>query len=337
MTGYQFAHVEMYARSVSKLAGSRRAQAGEKRGRGTGGWTARQVLAEALRETGACPHVQQPIPPQELFGDLRKLANRLDELERDPPKGQRKDTPVLMAGVLSAPWSPQSPEATAWRMDAVAWLHDQWGERLQAVIAHDDESHDHLHWYVTAPHLASVKGLHPGAAARAKAVSEGASAKEQKAAYTKAMSAWQDSYHAAVAEPHGMARLGPARRRLTRAAWLDEQRQAEALANTEAKAKQLNKKAHEFIKRMRDRERKVWTDEREIQAHRAQLDAERKRLADLAAALTPEQENRAADRFAKLQATPPPASLEKPLVEGFDEVVSTQQTERTKQTKRMKP
>lgn len=44
MSGYQFIHVEMYARSVSKLTGKGRAKKGQQRKAKTSdsGWTARQ-------------------------------------------------------------------------------------------------------------------------------------------------------------------------------------------------------------------------------------------------------------------------------------------------------
>lgn len=222
--GFQFAHLESYARSVSKLKGAQRAAKGSRRDRSSGGWSARDVLAEALREAGACPHVDAPQPPEVLLGDLQQLA---DEIDREPaPRGQRKDCPILLAGVLSAPWPPGDPRSVEWRMDAIEHLRAEWGDRLRCVVAHNDESRDHLHFYATAPGLGPVKGLHPGYKARSAAAADGEDAKAQKASYESAMRAWQDRY-ATVAAKHGMTRLGPGRRRLSRAAWLEEQRLAE--------------------------------------------------------------------------------------------------------------
>lgn len=230
--GFQFAHLEIYARSVSKLKGAQRAAKGSRRDRSSGGWSARDVLAEALREAGACPHVDAPQPPEVLLGDLQQLA---DEIDREPaPKGQRKDTPILLAGVLSAPWPPGDPRSVEWRMDAIEHLRAEWGDRLRCVVAHNDEGRDHLHFYATAPGLGPVKGLHPGYRARSAAAADGEDAKAQKAAYEAAMRAWQDRY-ATVAGEHGMTRLGPGRRRLSRAAWLEEQRLAEHTAAIAAK------------------------------------------------------------------------------------------------------
>lgn len=237
MAGFQFAHIEVYARSVSKLKGAQRAAKGSKRDASSGGWSARDILAEALREADACHHVDAPQPPEVLMGDLQQLA---DELDREPPvKGQRKDTPILLAGVASAPWPPGDPRSAEWRLDTIEHLRQEWGDRLRCVVGHNDEAHDHLHFYVTAPNWGPVKGLHPGYAARraaAEAEETKDSPKAQKRAYDAAMRAWQDRY-AAIASQHGMTRFGPGRRRLTTAQWNDEQRAAEQTAKLEARAK----------------------------------------------------------------------------------------------------
>lgn len=312
MPGYQFAHIEMYARSPSRLQGARRAMAGQTRQRGTGGWSARQVLAEALREPGTCPHVEQPQPPEILIGDLAGLADRIDALERDPPRGQRRDTPILMAGVMSAPWKPGEPASVEWRMNALNYLQQQWGDALQAVVAHNDEGYDHLHWYVTAPGMASVKSLHPGAVARAKAAAiPGATPRDQVAAYSAAMRAYQDQYHQ-VACVHGMARLGPARRRLSREAWKQEQRQAEALANARTLAHELAQQAQAELNR-----RQAALDRRqsELEHEQAGLERERRRLQLLMEAMTPEQVEQAADRHARLTTSAQPVRPPRPSPE----------------------
>ena len=48
--------------------------------------------------------------------------------------------------------------------------------------------------------------------------------------YKAAARGWQDEYHKKVAAECGLARLGPGRQRLSRAQWLDQQRQVEAAA-----------------------------------------------------------------------------------------------------------
>lgn len=229
--GYQFLHVELYARSASKLAGKKRVTKGQVRA--TDGirknWSAAEILAEALREMGCCDHVFAPRPPDALFGDLQALADELNHSE--PPKGQRKDTPILLAGVASAPWPPGDPRSKAWREDTVEHLQKKYGGCLRAVIGHSDEDYDHVHFYVCEPGLSPVKGRHPGQAARAQAAAEGADAKGQLQAYNVAMRGWQDQYGQEVAQRHGQTRIGPKRQRVGRMEWMEQKRAAEVLAN----------------------------------------------------------------------------------------------------------
>ena len=58
--GFQFLHIEAYARHGSKQHGQPRK------------WSAREIAAEAMREPDACPHVAQPLPPQVLHGCTRQ-------------------------------------------------------------------------------------------------------------------------------------------------------------------------------------------------------------------------------------------------------------------------
>lgn len=205
MSGYQFIHVEMYARSVSKLTGKGRAKKGQQRKAKTEdtGWTARQIVAEARREVGQFSPKITPLKPEPIFGDLDSLAAELDALDADPPKGQRKDTPILLAGVVSSEWAPDDPRSIEWRMDALGYLSKIFGSNLRAVVAHNDEPHDHMHFYVCMPSLEPVKGLHPGHIARQKAKDAGEDAKAQTEAYTAAMKALQDDYYSQVAKKHG--------------------------------------------------------------------------------------------------------------------------------------
>lgn len=232
MAGYQFIHVELYARSASKLTGKARASKGTQRQANTSdtAWTARQIVAEVRREVGQfSPHIT-PMKPEPMFGNVDDLAAELDALDLNPPKGQRKDSPILLAGVVSSEWAPDDPRSLEWRMDALAYLHKTYGASLRAVVAHNDEPHDHLHFYVVQPDLKPVKSLHPGHLARQKATDAGDDAKTQTEAYNQAMKAMQDDYFNQVAKHHGQARIGPRRERLGRMEWQARQDQAERLA-----------------------------------------------------------------------------------------------------------
>ena len=76
----------------------------------------------------------------------------------------------------------------------------------------------------------SVKPLHPGYAASVPIRQAGGTQAAQSDAYKAAARGWQDEYHKKVAAECGLARLGPGRQRLSRAQWLDQQRQVEAAA-----------------------------------------------------------------------------------------------------------
>ena len=96
--GFQFLHIEAYARHGSKQHGQPRK------------WSAREIAAEAMREPDACPHVEQPQPPQVLHGctpaEAAKLAHDWADSSQDA-KGRklRADGLALAAGVVSCPLS----------------------------------------------------------------------------------------------------------------------------------------------------------------------------------------------------------------------------------------
>lgn len=250
MSGYQFMHVEVYAPVASKLTGVKKTAKGGSRQSGGNlkSWNAREVLAEALRELGACDHVSTPQAPEVLLGDLQGLADALDAWVK--PKSQRKDSPVMIAGVLSAPWAPGDPRSVDWRKDNLDYLKKTYGDDLDTVIGHSDEPHDHLHFYVRKKDFTPVKSLHVGYAAQIQAEKDGASPKEKDQAYKKAMQALQDDYFAQVGERHALARKGPGRARLGRAEWREVQDDNQARANRvkkiEAGEVDLAKKAIEL-------------------------------------------------------------------------------------------
>ena len=121
--GFQFLHIEAYARHGSKQHGQPRK------------WSAREIAAEAMREPDACPHVEQPQPPQVLHGctpaEAAKLAHDWADSSQDA-KGRklRADGLALAAGVVSCPLS-SARTGPRFREATVAWLREQYGERLR--------------------------------------------------------------------------------------------------------------------------------------------------------------------------------------------------------------
>lgn len=235
---FQFLHVDTVARAVPKKATAKR-------------WPLRDVLAEAGRETAACPHIDAPGPPKRLFGltllEVERVTLRQAEEARDA-KGRklRKDAPVMLAGVLSYPVAVADMDERArtdydaWEARSLRWLSGRYGDTLASVVRHEDETYPHLHFFIV-PHLTSGKSLdfeavHPGIAAREAAKRDGKSPKEANRAYCEAMRGLQDDFHTNVGVFHGHLREGPRRRRLSRGAYMAERRDAERRAETMNKA-----------------------------------------------------------------------------------------------------
>lgn len=218
---FQFVHIECYSLSSPKKARKGSPQK----------WSASDILAEAARRPGACDHVTEPLPPTLIHGTtLEQIEAELTDIQsntRDAVgRRLRKDATVLLAGVASYPADGDDYEM--WKQLTVEWLRCRFGENLRAVVEHLDESHPHLHFFIIDPIAGNVKGLHPGFAA-AKGM---ANPVLQRKAYTEAMRAFQDEYWGHVGGPTALARVGPQRRRLTRAEWAQEQADLQAQAAT---------------------------------------------------------------------------------------------------------
>lgn len=144
----------------------------------------------------------------------------------------RKDALCLVAGVVSMPEDTTQQAWESFRADAVGHLQQKYGDRLQTVIEHTDESHPHLHFYVIPRPGERFETIHQGKDAAAEIKRGGGLKGAQNQAYKSAMRAYQDEFFEMVGIPHGLARIGPGRRRLTREAWKLEQVQAESAAKT---------------------------------------------------------------------------------------------------------
>ena len=246
MAGYQFFHVECYAREESTKQRtqtkknsdgtfSSKEVAKEKRG------NVRWVIAEAKREADSCYHIEAPQPPIVLMGDLDQVeqeATRWAEQATDEQgRKLRKDGACLLAGVISLPRSEEG-QWEQFKAKSIEWLKEKYGDNLRCVIAHEkDEAHPHLHFYCVPKDGQKFDDLHEGKRAQKelKKKNPKATKQEQNIAFADAMRTTQDDFSNRVGQRFGLARLGPGRRRLTRAAWQAEQKQAEALKNTLAK------------------------------------------------------------------------------------------------------
>lgn len=233
---FQFIHVEAYSRKASSKVANRIAQAAKKSGRSAipDKKSMGEVIDEAERLVGSCPHVESPEPLILLFGVMPRAAEvhavAWAEATKDA-KGRslRSDGLCIAAGVISAPASISAADWVAMKSEAIDWLKKKYGDQLQSVIEHTDEAHPHLHFYVVPKIGQRFESVDFGRAASKKAADQGLTKGQQNEAYKVAMRQFQDDFFQSVAMKFGLARIGPARRRLTRQAWRSEQTQAQAL------------------------------------------------------------------------------------------------------------
>lgn len=211
----------------------------------------RSIIEEVERLEGACPHVSRPQPPGILEGiqphdlidliedrvseqnrALRKMRKEFPNRKADM-RGIRVDTHVLMASVFSYPDTIElmdEEEYRAWRDDVIAFARSDAAANdleIMTIVEHRDELHPHLHVLAlpviseTNPRM-NAKQCHEGHVAQDRHVRNDWSGSPSRS-YRRAMSAWQDRYHAEVGSKHGQARTGPKRRRLDRSTWKAEQ------------------------------------------------------------------------------------------------------------------
>lgn len=196
-----------------------------------GSLSVRDVIAEAGREPGNCPHVIEPQAPEIIYGSLENAedsANEWAEQAKDE-KGRklRKDGHCLLAGVISLP-NDRASEWPEFSKLSLIYLKQKYGDRLKAVVGHHDESHPHMHFYCVARPSESFSSIHEGQKAAKKVKKAGKKKGEQNTAYIQAMRLFQDDFYFKVGIRAGLVRFGPKRKRKTRAEWITEQKQAEA-------------------------------------------------------------------------------------------------------------
>lgn len=236
---FQFVHVNSYSRTLSKKAQHAK-------------WTAKDVVAEATRDPGAIPHIDNPEPHKHVYGQpIEQLLETLDtwaEGTKDAKgRATRKDAVCLLAGVFSAPSDTPPEQWEQIKADSIAWAILKYGDRLKTVIEHQDEAHPHCHFYVVPLPGETFETVHEGRAAVKAFVAEGGDKKKTNAVYRNVMRGFQNEYYEAVGAPNGMTRIGPGKRRLTREAWRMEQQQAEAIAAQHDKASRLLAEANTTI------------------------------------------------------------------------------------------
>lgn len=230
MSGYQFIHVESYARIPSRTHKKQ---------------SARNIAREAERQPGACPHVPKPLPYKLMYGckpsEAVDFAEKRAQVAVDSiGRKLRQDAQILLGGVVSYPvliseLTPNDKNLNNWLKLNFKFLEKKYGKALKSIVAHFDESsYFHLHFYVV-PELdekgrMNIGDIHQGIKARD--TLGGKQAKAKMRAYKESMRAYQDEYFYLVGKPCGLTREGANKRRLTRSEWKAEQAAAERLAQS---------------------------------------------------------------------------------------------------------
>lgn len=279
---YQFSHVECYSLQTPKTAQHKNKKSGKsstKIGR-----SVKSIVDEALRHDGAIPHIDHPQPPIHRYGkpleDLEANCEAwLKTLKDARGHKMRKDALCLLAGVTSAPNDISEEAWKAFSEDAIEEAKRKYGDRLQTVLEHQDESHPHLHFYVLAAPGERFESIHEGKAAALASKMRGEKKGEQNQCYKAAMRGYQDEFYENVGIKHGFTRIGPAKRRLTREEWKLEQIQALAIARAIEKANKL-----------------VDVSRERAEAIKAEARSEARKISDIALQKADEIERKAAEK-----------------------------------------
>lgn len=235
--GYQFAHIDSYSRTGSKTETKKKS-------------SIKDILNEGiLREKSACHHIENPQPPKKLYGcsadEILKEVDIYAENTKDSTgKKFRKDGLILLAGVFSLPRE-REQDFPEFEKRCVEFLKQKYGDNLKSVVSHNDESHPHIHFYVLPKIGQKFEDIHEGFKASNNAKRSGLKKGEQNRAYIVAMRKFQDEFQEKVGSKLGLTRMGPGGRRLSRAEWKREQKQAESLSNLKSIAKAGFKKGFE--------------------------------------------------------------------------------------------
>lgn len=286
---FQFAHLETYARRPAARA------------KGPDKHSVADILGEASRTPGHCPHVPNPGEPEVVAGvHPTELLARHDELvasRRIAGKRNKQDVHTLAAAVYSWPEVVEytDRERFARFVADVLAFHRKHVGPVDSAVVHWDETYPHLHVYTSDM---DARRLSPGWRARREAEAAGLRGRSVSEAYKAAMTGWQDSFYAEVGQLSGLDRYGPRRQRLTRREHRDGKLERlaagdrlRAARDAAAAAEQAAEQARERASRAQMREQLVGArvsqlvmESREAEARLAELTARADQLsADLAA------------------------------------------------------
>ena len=309
VASYQFIHLNTYSRTAGKKKGVEAA------------WDAQGIANEAMRVDGCySPKIKNPQPPIILHGgdpqqaiDIATTWAETEKDERVQKDGSvrtaklRKDSPIVMAGIVSMPPDTPVEQWDAYKVDSIEWLKNKYGDRLKSVAEHIDEDNPHFHFYVVPRPGERVYDIHEGLKVhKALAVADPNDYKAANDAYKVAMKAYQDNFFKEVSSKHALTRIGPKRERLSRADWLAVKHAKELEYDAKVKAQADLRMVQVEAKDMFDLKAELTAD-----AARAKADADaavnEKTKADQALALSRKLQVQAAKdlRTAEIQAAKP--------------------------------
>lgn len=170
------------------------------------------VLKEARREQSHSKHIKSKKKIMTIEGKtLHRAEVELLNASNKKFNGKalRKDARVLLAGVASFPIAFtdsafDANEVKKWINDTRQFLRDEFGEYLQSIVLHGDETYPHLHFYCYDLSSMSVKNFHPGNLAEAGLTSN--SKKARVSAFKTGLMSFQDSYFNKVSKKFELAR-----------------------------------------------------------------------------------------------------------------------------------
>lgn len=237
---YQFIHIEDYSRTIAK---KKKNDGKEKYNNETKGRSVRDIIAEAKRENGNCPHVENPKPPVLLYGknldEVEKLAYEYhDKTKLKDKNGKEKklrsDANILLAGVVSL----NRENEDIWdeyKNDAIAFLSNKYGKKLVSVIEHTDEANPHFHFYVLQDPGKRFDLIHDGK--RALFENRDKKKHDQNIAYIEAMRKVQEDFFRVVSSNYGLSKDGPKRKRTSRKDYFKQKREIKLIQQVKEQAK----------------------------------------------------------------------------------------------------
>lgn len=281
---YQFIHFEDYSINRSKKRTNREEKKAKDAGvkvsdynEETKGRNLREIIAEAKREPGNCPHVDNPSDPVLLYGvdldTVEEMAlNYHSKTKIKDKNGKekklRKDANVILAGVISL----NRENENIWedyKKSSIEYLKNKYGDKLKSVIEHTDESHPHFHFYIIQDLGENFDLVHDGKKAALEVRTLNKLKGEQNTAYIKAMRKYQEDFFLNVASNYGLTKDGPKRARLSREDYLKQKQEIELL--TELRKKTENELS--LLKEKTDKEIKDLKEKSEIDIKKAKDDA----------------------------------------------------------------